>query len=837
MSHKILKLDSFYKDLLFILIFSFFAFSLKAAWLEDIPARLTQPDGTQIEVLRSGDEFHNWIHDENGFTVVQDPETGYWCWGRAENGNLISTGFPIHLNTAESLGLNPRENISEERYLQKRDWFMDELNRSSVRSPSTGIVYSIVVFIRFSDDTEFGEEALVFEEMFHGHGENVNSMFQYFWDASYNQLEVYSPFFPVPDNDWIVSYQSPLPRSYFQPYNAVTNPNGYQDWQRQEREHALLRDAIIFIHDQVPVNLAIDANNDGYVDNVNFMIRGSSDDWAELLWPHRWALFTYFVTLHGKRVWDFNFNIETFTYNRGIGVLAHEFAHSLSLPDFYRYSDNTINPIGRWCLMASDNNPPQSVSAYSKWKYTDWTYDLPRITLNGTYTLNPVSTHYNEHAYRINSPYSSRQFYVVEYRSSAASFIDSNLWGSGLLVYRVNNLLEGNSQGPPDELYVYRPDGTLNINGNIESAAFSQQTGRTAINEFTNPMPFLENSQYGGLDISDIGFAGETISFYANIHINYDFFAPTDLTANAHIEGIELFWTALDETVGNQPNHLGYRVYRNGLQISQVLEDSQFFDSEVNIYIENKYYVVSVYELGDSKPSEILTVLVDFPFPIRNLTSKVLLGTTVILEWEAPEVLSDALIGYRIVRYDEVFSENVILTADNFLELEYEDYVEFAHGCNTFRCEYTIIAVYTFGESEPVKTEEWLGTGSDDDDIPLALKTELIGNFPNPFNPETVITFSVGNAVPYPPSQGGIKGGSGGRDAFMLSESIHIQIDIFNIRGQKIRTLLDDYLEIGQHSVVWNGLDDFGRDMGSGLYFYQMKTDDFVSVKRMVLLK
>ena len=103
--------------------------------------------------------------------------------------------------------------------------------------------------------------------------------------------------------------------------------------------------------------------------------------------------------------------------------------------------------------------------------------------------------------------------------------------------------------------------------------------------------------------------------------------------------------------------------------------------------------------------------------------------------------------------------------------------------------------------------------------------TGLKGNYPNPFNPETTITFTVGNAfISSDMSIGTIDG-------------TNVSIEIFNIRGQRVRRLLDAYHEIGEHSVVWNGKDDNGQQVSSGVYFYKMVAGDVVDTKRMVLLK
>jgi hypothetical protein len=90
--------------------------------------------------------------------------------------------------------------------------------------------------------------------------------------------------------------------------------------------------------------------------------------------------------------------------------------------------------------------------------------------------------------------------------------------------------------------------------------------------------------------------------------------------------------------------------------------------------------------------------------------------------------------------------------------------------------------------------------------------TELVGNYPNPFNPETIIKYSVATDGP-------------------------VTIEVFNIKGQKVTTLLNDVVEAGAHEVHWNGLDSAGRNVSSGVYFYRMQTNDAVSTRKMVLLK
>ncbi|GEM_PF-3235882 len=162
--------------------------------------------------------------------------------------------------------------------------------------------------------------------------------------------------------------------------------------------------------------------------------------------------------------------------------------------------------------MAANMTPPQHMSAYVKYKYGQWFASIPVITADQVYTLNPLTSNTGQ-VYRINSPYTTDEFFLVEYRKKTGIY-ENSLPGSGLVVWRVNTTCgNGNADGPPDELYVYRPDGTPTINGTPSLAYFSSDAGRTSINDASNPSSFLSDGTAGGLSIYNIGAPGETISF------------------------------------------------------------------------------------------------------------------------------------------------------------------------------------------------------------------------------------------------------------------------------------------------------------------------------------
>ncbi len=90
-------------------------------------------------------------------------------------------------------------------------------------------------------------------------------------------------------------------------------------------------------------------------------------------------------------------------------------------------------------------------------------------------------------------------------------------------------------------------------------------------------------------------------------------------------------------------------------------------------------------------------------------------------------------------------------------------------------------------------------------------KAFILGqNFPNPFNPETIIDFQVPKAA-------------------------FVKIRILNILGQNIKTLVSQNFEAGRYQFTWNGKNDLGQKVGSGIYFYLMESENFRDMKKMIL--
>jgi len=500
------------KHLNLVFVFILFVLGLNAAWINNMPITITQPDGQKIECFATGDEFHNWLHDKDNYTIIRSIKTGYYTYAVKDGEGVKAGDLIVGRDDPQRSSLRPGINISTQLYQQQRLSLEQENIVRDYRN--VGFINNLVVFIRFSDQSEFGENISLYDGWLNS---NTSSLKNYYLEASYNQLTVNTTFYPLAVGGMVVSYQDPHPRSYYCPYDSIGNPDGYEDGDESwERKSTLIAAAVDAIAPLVPTGLNIDFNNDGLVDNMAFVIAGEPTAWATLLWPQKTQLSTIEKFINGKRVYSYNLQIQTHLAGSNVGVLCHEFFHTLGAPDLYHYTEGSlVTPAYRWDLMDQDQNPPQHMSAFMKWKYGHWIDSIPLITADVNYTLNPITSD-TDNVYRIDSPYSMTEYFVVEYRRQTGTF-ESSIPGSGLLVWRINTTCgNGNADGPPDEVYVYRPGGTTVNNGAPYDAHFSAQSGRTSISDATDPSCFLSDNGPGGLFLSGIGSAGSTITFTKN---------------------------------------------------------------------------------------------------------------------------------------------------------------------------------------------------------------------------------------------------------------------------------------------------------------------------------
>jgi carboxyl-terminal processing protease len=122
-----------------------------------------------------------------------------------------------------------------------------------------------------------------------------------------------------------------------------------------------------------------------------------------------------------------------------------------------------------------------------------------------------------------------------------------------------------------------------------------------------------------------------------------------------------------------------------------------------------------------------------------------------------------------------------------------------------------------FIDSEDVELNEAIAyldglTSIIDDQCSKPKTVQLYTNYPNPFNTQTIITY-------------------------YLPKSMHVKLSIYNVKGQEINTLVNDYREAGYNTTIWNSMDSQGRNIVSGVYFYKITTNNHIDVRKMVLVR
>lgn len=227
-------------------------------------------------------------------------------------------------------------------------------------------------------------------------------------------------------------------------------------------------------------------------------------------------------------------------------------------------------------------------------------------------------------------------------------------------------------------------------------------------------------------------------------------------------------WTPLRGTAGNAPSG------SSGGWITTVLDITQFAGNEIQI----RFYFDTIDGIINDYPGwffdDVLVYFEGVPWlPIDPNSGTILAGQS-----------ADITVTYN---------------ASNLVEGEYTANITITSN-DPAEPEVIIPVTLTVGY-----------VGSEPDVLPVV--TKLQGNYPNPFNPTTTISFAVAQT------------------------SLFVNIEVFNIKGQKVKTLVDKILPAGNHTIVWNGEDEKSKSVSSGVYFYKMKTRNYLSSKKMILLK
>ena len=244
----------------------------------------------------------------------------------------------------------------------------------------------------------------------------------------------------------------------------------------------------------------------------------------------------------------------------------------------------------------------------------------------------------------------------------------------------------------------------------------------------------------------------------------------------------------------------GYKVYRNDELIFTSFDPTLLTYTDTELMSGNyEYYVKSIYINPTflSWPSNPAYETITLPAPV-NLDLQYV-PPDFLLTWSAPV---RSLEHYNVYRNGELECEGI--TGLMYI------ITEMFPGLNLFNVTAIYSGGYESGFSESV--EYWGPSGVDDTQIPIS--TEIIRNYPNPFNPSTTIYFTTEH-----------------------TEST--ELNIYNLKGQKIKSFSN--LQINKSTnqqILWDGTDENNQPVSSGIYLYQLKVDEKpVAMKKCLLLK
>ncbi len=428
----------------------------------------------------------------------------------------------------EEMNVSPQADLSEG---------MEARGYQGMAANDTGNTANVVVFVEFADtlhDHTTPERCYLknpnLTKLFQGDDSNPRAMKKYLQNISYNQLEV-ANIFPQYDAaaDKIDSYALKYGIDHY-----VDSKNGDTEIIEEIAD-------ILASSGQIPSNISLDRDNDGYVDNLMIVVPCESGNTNKKINGHK-SNYIGSKQINSKKLSNYTIVPESSVYmSESSGVLIHEFMHTRGYPDLYLVGASDLNkgPVGPWDIMAMANKYVQYPLAYLRSAYTKW-FSIPTVwDTTKNYSLYAASAATaqtkDRQAVILKTDYSSTEFFVLEYRkkgvmynaTSASQAYDSLIPDSGLIIYRVDTAVnQGNAQAPPYMTYVFRQNDTYE-NGYekadkalLDSSFLSAESGRTSYGSSDINATVTENAicysdgMNSGIVISNVGNTqGDQITF------------------------------------------------------------------------------------------------------------------------------------------------------------------------------------------------------------------------------------------------------------------------------------------------------------------------------------
>jgi len=534
-------------------------------------------------VTLRGDEFHNWLEDAEGFTVIQNNAGEYVYALDKGRRKLEPSDYLVGKseNVLEYLvkGVRPQRNPHME---------FAERNRKLV-SITEGRLKNLVIPIMFSDhqDRDLPTQSDI-ELLFNAPGGHPTwahtanmSVRDYFLYNSYNKLDLNSTVL-----DWVLVDISE--EDVTKGVSAINDADAYEILIQTLHEALDQVDAIIDFQD-------FDEDGDGYIDAITFMHSGYGAEWGSedpdgatnewRVWSHK-GLFVEQCLFRGEWYWCYadweseegvvvsDYHLESALYGHDsleiatIATTAHETIHFFGLPDLYD-RDGSSGGTGVWCIMAShygwtnDASFPPHMSAWVKHNLS-W-IDITYLDYgdNGTYEI--AASADTPIAYIIEGNYPSGEYLIIENRQPMG--LEIHMPQGGLLIMHIDEHMMGTGNwndlesypGSGDEwddhyaVAVVQADGRFDLEMDENRGDSTDVFHANGTSELLNGLGYPSTNSYlkgnyedAGIQILDISYSDNLMTF--EVAFVFEATYPDDSseeTSEENIDGAPLLSLAI----------------------------------------------------------------------------------------------------------------------------------------------------------------------------------------------------------------------------------------------------------------------------------------------------
>jgi len=479
-------------------------------------------------VTPRGDEYAAWTETLDGHTVVKRNDTWFYAEKDAA-GSLKATSFRVGDLSPSELQAMPlhvipkrdQQPLIREKVRKIPRTGIDK-NRDALLSSSVPITHTqrvLTVLVDYSGQS-FTYTDNSFRSLVFGAGISVRS---FFLENSYNRFTI-----------------TPATESYGSSNDGVIHVTRATAHPNQAKDHDISRveaREVVGLTDAFVNYAAYDTNADGTVSpdelSILIILAGYSASYGGIdaaltpnVWPHAFSFDTALM-LDGVSLQRYTMTGEAHAtsmankHQATIGTMCHELGHlTLNLPDLYD-TDGSSEGIGRWGLMGNggwnqtgiwSGDRPGHLSAWGK---VATNFSIPQDINNNQFNVSIAKASMNENAKRIwIDKYRLREYFLVENRQK--SDFDAGLPGSGLLIWHIDDSLDGNADESHKWVDVEEADGQMHLDSNTNRGdtgdPFPGSSGNTRFNNASTPNSRSSAGAATQIGITNISASSSTMT-------------------------------------------------------------------------------------------------------------------------------------------------------------------------------------------------------------------------------------------------------------------------------------------------------------------------------------